>query len=618
MGILTIPFLQPLDMPFRARMNGDVVPPAAVPGHEPVECLECKSTMYPRDGDDRARHFYHVADDAPDVCPNARGESDTHARCTAIAAEALNSRFGDKATRRGIEIVLETPSTPTDPDHRRADALIEFQSRHDYYGRGIIIEVQHKHHSKDIEGTTYDYLSAGYSVAWVTPADFEANHLEYDVMSEAFKAADGEAYSVREHDPWDFEPRIESRFRWDEPAHDDPIGDGHDWIRIPAYAHPDGYGYEACHCGARRRYDHQRARFVYDHEGILAPSRPTVEIPQPTKDGVLQRVEEDLEIGLMLKVTVAPCRGPKRVHEWGDRTDYEHTTSWTCEHCPVRLVRGVDDHLSLVGDPNISVRYLLEGDRVRPPESDAFCTRCDEFTEATEFGECQQCYGISLVQSLLDSFPENWRPTVNFPSGVSGYMHQCLDISVGIHRPAEGVDVNSEQSVEDTESNQKTFFANVTWPNHLPRHSERVVPEPAIVDEDEAKAWAFHLLRSVDEDYDVDDITSVGRAFGSNVEASTRESPVVDDDLNCAICGAYLPHYCGDSPRAWYRFHREYVDDGSHPKPKHENKGNASGDFDGGCPHCERASGDPNSMIDHLEEHEYSRSDAFSISRRIW
>jgi hypothetical protein len=181
--------------------------------------------MYPRQVGEGARHFYHVNDDAADRCMKAQGESDTHARCTALAAAALNEKFGDQAARCGVEIVLETPSTPTDPGFRRADALLEFDSSHAYYGRGIIIEVQYKNLRKDIQGTTYDYLQAGYSVAWVKPDDFADDHLDFAVIDEAFETRNGDGYSVRDSDPWDFDPRVESELRWDVPDHDDPIGD---------------------------------------------------------------------------------------------------------------------------------------------------------------------------------------------------------------------------------------------------------------------------------------------------------------------------------------------------------------------------------------------------------
>lgn len=178
-------------MPFRGLINDKLVVPSMVPDHQPVTCPECDGQMYPRESEERARHFYHVAEDATQTCPRATGESDTHARCTALAAAALNREFGEQAVRYGVEHVVLVPNTPTDPTYRRADSFLEFESKHAKYGRGLIIEVQHKNHTKDLQGTTYDYLSAGYSVAWLTPADFEKERLDFTVVQQAFQAENG-------------------------------------------------------------------------------------------------------------------------------------------------------------------------------------------------------------------------------------------------------------------------------------------------------------------------------------------------------------------------------------------------------------------------------------------
>ena len=159
---------------------------------------------------------------------------------------------------------------------RRADALVKFEAKNLYFGNGLIIEVQYKHQSKDIEGTTHDYLSAGYSVAWLTPDDFEAKQLSYTVVDEAFQAKKGDGYSVREYKPSEFETSIETALSREKQKQDCQIVDevgSHNWARLSAYAHPQGYKYEYCWwCGSCRQYDQKRGRYVYDHQGVLAPN----------------------------------------------------------------------------------------------------------------------------------------------------------------------------------------------------------------------------------------------------------------------------------------------------------------------------------------------------------
>ncbi|KAA9404557.1 hypothetical protein EGO51_18810 [Haloarcula hispanica] len=77
--------------------------------------------------------------------------------------------------------------TPTNTDQRRADALVEFESRNEFYGTGIILEVQYQNKSKDIRKTTYDYISADYSVAWLEPSHFESERLDYNLVETLFE-----------------------------------------------------------------------------------------------------------------------------------------------------------------------------------------------------------------------------------------------------------------------------------------------------------------------------------------------------------------------------------------------------------------------------------------------
>ncbi|WP_235007266.1 hypothetical protein [Haloarcula mannanilytica] len=119
-------------MPFRALDDGRIVTPTQVDDQQPVECPECRGILYPRDGDYRARHFFHAADDADEACSKAsQGESDTHARCTALAVATLADQYPN-AARVGAEITIDATGTPTTPKTRRADALVEFDEENPF------------------------------------------------------------------------------------------------------------------------------------------------------------------------------------------------------------------------------------------------------------------------------------------------------------------------------------------------------------------------------------------------------------------------------------------------------------------------------------------------------
>lgn len=347
-------------MPFRGLADGKIVTPAEVEDHQPVECPECTGILYPRDGAHRARHFVHTGT-ARKSCSTATGESDTHARCVALAVAALAEQYPD-AGRVGAEVTIVVTGTATTPEKRRADAVVEFPEENPYFGNGLIIEVQYKHHSKDVEGTTHDYLSAGYSVAWLRPDVFGDEQLDYEVVDDAFRADDGRAYSVRRFDPGEFDPRVEANLEWQKPTAGchflDEYG-SHNWSQISGYAHPAGYEYEFCWwCGLRRRYDQERTRFVYDHEGVLAPAIGI----EALRDGVIPHpdvaadfdewkaidssgCDQSFEKSLTIRTDVAPCRGPNGIHEW-DRTEIIKRRSddrvdialWECRYCPVHLL----------------------------------------------------------------------------------------------------------------------------------------------------------------------------------------------------------------------------------------------------------------------------------------
>lgn len=398
-------------MPFRALVDGEIVVPAQIDDHQAAVCPECGGVLYPRDGTHRARHFYHVSGGADNSCSMAGGgESETHSRCTALAVESLERQFAD-LTRIGAEVSLDVSETETSPETRRADALIEFGSENPYFGRGLIVEVQHKHHSKDIEGTTHDYLAVGFSVVWLTPDDFGEETLSYDTIESAFQSDEEPAYSTREYDCWEFETSVSTNLEWQAPdreCFEFKTKGKHRWERIPAYAHPNGYEYEFCvYCELRRTYNQELGRYVYDSEGTLAPDLPRKIEDAKISDPEYGRTDElttslddpvAFEEAIALRPDVAPCKGPRGIHQWQRKEiisrnaiDKIEVELWNCRHCPMWILvnfsgKGETESHILFGekpDPDWGLSHLNGNPRL--------CQhRCHQVDD--EFDYCPSCF----------------------------------------------------------------------------------------------------------------------------------------------------------------------------------------------------------------------------------
>jgi hypothetical protein len=331
-------------MPFRGLRDGELVVPANVPNQEPVTCPECGDTMYPRGGQKQARHFYHANNHSGNSCPTtSNGESATHALCVALAVAALKEQFKSQAKRYGAEITLNVSESGSGNKTRQADALLQFKDKNPYFGKGLVIEVQHRHHEKDIKSTTHDYLYNGYSVAWLSSSDFGQEELDYSVVNSAFAEEDGSGYSVREYSAKQFID-CESYY----------YGDEHNWGTVPGYVLTCKQDYQICTsrpCTLRRQYDQDREEYVYNPD-VTKPGLP-LKVLKNTLVGVstissfedpLKQTYHDavLEKALADRPEIGECPGPKGFHEWqgnpdslwGGAADVELRA---CQHCPVHL-----------------------------------------------------------------------------------------------------------------------------------------------------------------------------------------------------------------------------------------------------------------------------------------
>lgn len=146
--------------------------------------------------DGRARHFKHIGDmghgegsGGSEACESV-AESDKHIKWKNLAAERLMDEFGDNVAECRVEMELRAPES--DKDRRVGDAVLVFDEFDEQLGRGIVVEVQHKNHSKDIGETTADYISQDFSVVWTYESDYSKDHCrlaEVDFRQRAFEEA---------------------------------------------------------------------------------------------------------------------------------------------------------------------------------------------------------------------------------------------------------------------------------------------------------------------------------------------------------------------------------------------------------------------------------------------
>jgi hypothetical protein len=117
-------------------------------------------------------------------------ESDKHIKWKNLAAGRLLKEFNDNVKKCRVELPLKAPTS--DNQRRVGDAVLVFDEVDEQLGEGIVVEVQHKNHSKDIEATTADYISQNYSVVWTDGSDYSKDHFrlaEIDLRKRAQEAA---------------------------------------------------------------------------------------------------------------------------------------------------------------------------------------------------------------------------------------------------------------------------------------------------------------------------------------------------------------------------------------------------------------------------------------------
>lgn len=406
-------------MPFRALADGRLVVPATVSNRQPVTCCECGQEMYARGGEQKARHFYHVDERAGGDCSGpATGESSIHARCVALAVAALQDNFGEQAASIGAEMEVDVTGSGSRHQTRRADALVEFNSSNPFFGAGLVIEVQHQHEDKDIEMTTHDFLSAGYSVVWLSPEDFAEEKLDYTVVNESFEEGSRPGFSQHEYAPKQF---IECEHWYYEGEHN--------WKTVPGYVLTCEEPYEICisrDCTIRRKFDSRTGEYTYKPDAITPPDLPLKVLKNTVHDRtnrayrkrwLLDRYgDAALEKALADRPEIDQCPGPKGFHEWlrsvpirtSRKTERVLVELYCCQHCSTHLItdfRGYEDERTDI--------FLSEspGSNWDLAKLSADPRKCEHpvHDENTWYGRCPECglHGgkYQTEQSSKDSPP---------------------------------------------------------------------------------------------------------------------------------------------------------------------------------------------------------------------
>lgn len=211
-------------MPFLAHREQEagatqgLVTPEEVGDGVDVYCLECGDRMRPRGGSgEKARHFFHVESvggnkGCSGLSGGGIGESEQHQVLKSLAVSGLRTRFEDEnLSLCSSEVAVDVDDTSSSASVRRADALVEFEEKNQFFGEGVVVEVQYGNEAKNIPQVSQDYLAAGFSVMWAFEDDFTSDRFLLDRFERAFQQQDGTAFSPYSTEPneiWEvFDPR---------------------------------------------------------------------------------------------------------------------------------------------------------------------------------------------------------------------------------------------------------------------------------------------------------------------------------------------------------------------------------------------------------------------------
>jgi hypothetical protein len=224
-------------MPFIGEHSGERVIPEEVEDGVDVYCPVCNAMMRPRGpfDDGRARHFFHV------TATDCGGESDHHRKLKSMVVSALRQEYTDTAADIALELSMDSSETLTVTNRRQADVCITFDQPNEFFGKGIVVEVQYQNENKDAIAATHDYLANGYSVFWASEQHFTDSQFKIEEMLDDFNANADSAYATRHTGPicgmdkcraeYDYVQYILTESRNTVVHYSDPNPDcQHDWV----------------------------------------------------------------------------------------------------------------------------------------------------------------------------------------------------------------------------------------------------------------------------------------------------------------------------------------------------------------------------------------------------
>jgi hypothetical protein len=164
--------------------NGDWVIPAESEDSQDYLCPHCDSIVRVRPHKETesyiVRHFFHLNDSL--ACP---GESDIHKMAKQAVKSILTELFSEKIKEGDVSAIDTEIRLLANQEARekKADAGVIFTEECEPWGRGLLVEIQHKNKSKNIKSTTLNYLTRGYSVLWLSSSMFtereQLNKMEF-------------------------------------------------------------------------------------------------------------------------------------------------------------------------------------------------------------------------------------------------------------------------------------------------------------------------------------------------------------------------------------------------------------------------------------------------------
>ena len=160
-------------MPFVGQLGGNYVLPHQVSTSTTVQCAECGGTMEVRKGHYNkgsksrvSRHFRHKQGEGE----GCGGESAIHLKMKVLAESTLEEKFPNANVQQEKQV----------GENNIADVLATFENPRIPFGKGIIVEAQHKNKGKNIGHVGNKYLDLGYSVFWAYQSDFNETKMKFD------------------------------------------------------------------------------------------------------------------------------------------------------------------------------------------------------------------------------------------------------------------------------------------------------------------------------------------------------------------------------------------------------------------------------------------------------